>query len=415
MDTVDYKNIITRDKLKSIKNLISSCGYRFDYNKCLDVDIEFERKINALLNDDSYADDLKYMLEKSAFNNKNDTETILVMYYFALYNNTVDNMKELVESDFRLKNKYMQYELFSLDKEFIKYFNKEEFLNLFEKCRDEMSIFYKRCFLSVKSNLSGDRKSYIVSRLKKITELLFFNSSLGDEEKNNLIKEVRVLSIELNSNLKHDYDSNEREQLMTDFSKIIRTNPNIAKVRKNKETKEIYYNLLTPDVIMNLGVDVILKLNENQKSIVDRCFIEKDLNCSVRLKHILKKYHDYNNRLPLTKNVLNNFTDEELYNMTEYEINIYSIADSMGMLERVKKLYLQGVIFNSNGLPLTKEVLTSMTDSEILELSSKTISKINDLYRRNSINFSDKEDIVYAIKKLTKKGVFAQKVKKLIS
>ena len=86
MESVDYVDELSRDKLKHLKNDISSCGFKFDYEKSLEADIIFGRKINGLLNGIDYSDDLKTMIETSIKNKKNDVYTVLAMYYFALYN-----------------------------------------------------------------------------------------------------------------------------------------------------------------------------------------------------------------------------------------------------------------------------------------------------------------------------------------
>ena len=415
MESVEYDEELTRDKLKHLKNDISSCGFKFDYEKSLDVDTIFVKKINGLLNDMEYSNDIKSMIETSIYNKKNDVYTVLAMYYFALYNDSVDTLSHLIKNGIKLKNKVFQFELFSIDRSFTCHFKDYELIYLMNGYRDVLSNFYKKCFLSVKTNLVGSRRTVLIGRLKSLNELLFLNSDLSLEEIKKIKKEIKVLSLELKSSYKNEYDDNERYILTEKFANIMRKNPNICK-SKNKVNMlgDFYHNLLVPEVIKVFDEDMLLKLGDKQKYIINNCLVERDYDSIKRLKTILDKNINYNNIIPLTIGVRSNFTNEELFKMTEYEMKLYKLADEIGEIPRVKYLYSKGVIFMGNGIPLCKEIFLALDDNDIINITSKNITKINELFKRYSLNV-DKSKIIDEIRKVVQKNSIVEKVKKLIS
>lgn len=415
METTDIKNEVTREKLRVIKGLISSCGFKLDYGKCLDIDEIFNLKIKGLLNNNKYSNDLLEILKNNSNNGNNNINTILSMYYFSLYNESTEMLNLLVKNGFKFKNHYGQFDLFTLDRNFTDYFNKQDFINLLRTDSREMSIFYRRCFLSYRTNMDGERKSYLITRMKHINDNLFLNDNIDLNLKKELVKEARIIAIELKNSYVNDFDSDLRDKCTKQFVNIINTKPDICK-RKNADD-DMYHGLLTPEVILLFGKDIILKLTDRQKNILCTCFTEKDLDCANRLKHILKKYPKYSNTLPLTKYVMDNFTDKELYEMNEFEMEMYRRAININELTRVKKLYLSGVIFGEGNVPIVKELFDALSDEDIINLTPKEKLKINELYSfKKRLNSKSDEDILKCdIRNVLKKESFFGKVKKIIS
>lgn len=413
MNIIDIKSELTRDSLKHLKGLISSCGYKLDYGKCLDIDEIFKNKINELL---SYNDnDLKEILEINSQNKINNVNTVIVMYYFALYNDTVDILKDLVKEKFKFKNIYGQYELFSLDKDFISHFDKHEFFHLIKKDTREFSNYYKKCYLSYKTNIDGERKTYLIGRLKIINDIIFLNDEVKLDLKEELLKEAKVISLELKSSYINEYNLETRDELTKKFAYIMVTKPNICK--RNNLEDDIFHNIVIPDTIMQFGSDVLLNLSYRQKEILNNCFVDKDLECASRLRKILKKYPKYNNRLPLSREVLDNFTDEELNKMSENEVDMYKKAINIHELARVKKLYLEGVTFGIGNVLMTNDLFNALSDEEIINLSPRDKIRIEELYSiRKKIKSSNYGyNLKNEIRKIVNKESIFEMVKKIIS
>ena len=151
MKKVEYNDIVFLEKLNEIKATIRNSGFRIDYHKAYEVDQELRKVIDSLYDKDSSLTDLYHKLDLTI--NKS-TMYNLTCYYFAMYQDNLDLLRQLLEKDIGLLDNDDRFCFELLDREFTKYFSREQYLFLVQYCRDELTRFYHKVFSKVSTNSS---------------------------------------------------------------------------------------------------------------------------------------------------------------------------------------------------------------------------------------------------------------------
>jgi len=297
MKEINYEDIYIKTFLNEIKSKIKLRYVKLSGDKEQETDkkmVEVIRNIyssgcNSDMQDESF---LKTLMSISDEVNGRIFCT-LMLYYVDLYNDSVDFLNELLEKGYNFGRKRTELNLFILDKRFISRFEKELYIDLITKQERLFGNFY--------SSL-------------KYSE---FETSLSDDE---------IIDI---------------------FCSILNKNPRVAYIEK--EYSIVWGNhlneLLTKDSIVAFGEDIILNATDKQKcNIINKlnfskiALTEKQLN---RLVNLVKNHNFSVGIYGRWSNVLDNFTDEELIKVNEYEYNLlekyYDIDTEKFNLEKIRK------------------------------------------------------------------------------
>lgn len=369
-----YLDILSKNILNEVKAYIRHNNVFLDKEKEMKIDKKMIEVIKSIvLNDkDNIFEKKEDEVDKKKEINSNIMPSLL-LYYVALYNDNLDLLHKLLDSEFNFGNyKYGKMKLFVLDKNISSKFDSVEYIELL---KNNITIFEN-----------------------------FYRSIIFNKNK--------------------EYDLN---KVIEEFSSIIKKDNNIA---KNKQSnKNEYERLLKVDVLTNFTEDEILKLNDTQKYILNNFDDKKDEESKLILDLI--KNHNFSKKIICWGRFVKYFTKDEILKLSDEEINlIENLCLSIGTYDNSRKIEEIAIIkfkeikkINPNfNMRLDSYAYSVFTIEQIMAMSESCCKKINilcsnygiyNLSKTLCIEFSEKRLKTW-IKEAYYKDTIKRNVKKLV-
>ena len=137
----------------------------------------------------------------------------------------------------------------------------------------------------------------------------------------------------------HFYNEEEQEQLLNDFAEILHNNIEYALYPNAKETGfNTYNNILTARNMTAFGKEFLMGLNDQQKTVIDSLNFRLEEEHLKKIKELLTKYPHKVFNIELRGSILDNFTVDEIGNMSLKDIELYDWAMKESCLEKMKEV-----------------------------------------------------------------------------
>ena len=411
MNKVEYNDIVFLEKLNDIKTTIRNSGFRIDCDRAYEVDKEIRKVIDALYDKDSSIADLYHKLDLNI--NKNTMYT-LTCYYFALYQDNLSLLHDMLQKDIGLLDDNERFRFELLDHEFTKYFSRDQYLFLVQYCRDELIRFYHKVFSKVSINHDMEKRKKLLSELNLLSIKLFSTENpISERDRERYESRLLEISDELKHFYAYHYTEKQRDEYCRKFADIMMLQPFVAKKDEDTGVGKDCYDILIPELFDEFSVEDYCSMNATQKELLSS-YSNSDLIIK-RLKELFKKYPDYAGKLKLSSDLLKLFTDEDLYHFPLEDIPLYERASSEHISARYKITSEKNPIIKKYPDFIQESIYDALTDSEITGLSECAIQRIGNL-AVNTKMFCEEE--TYRLKKrsiqIMKLDRFVQKVKKIL-
>lgn len=336
MSKTNYQDIYVENMLRKIRAEIKKCYIDLDKEKSKKTDNlmkEVLKEVYTTVKEKQTVLDVLNLVsekdKKSAPQEKlNET---LVLYYYALYNDNIDLLQQLLASDFSFYASFNSLELSVLDERISKKIPRDLYLHLVKNQSKIISNFY--------------------SSLRSI-----------DKE-----------------------DPEKAEKLRVSFANILTKNPNVTERAERRHfASELYEKLLTADVIDSFDEDYLINAQENQKELINNT-ADSVSNVKIklfRIKQLLEDYPKFSSKIILTEDILKMLTNKEIYEMSETDIEFYNYALFQHTQKQAHELLRLNPDFTKNLKNydfmghFTFEILDVDT---ILSLSNKALEEIGNI------------------------------------
>lgn len=348
-----FKDIYSRDILNEVKKIVVNNSIDINGYKEKEVDEKILTIIDDLCIKDADNEKEDTYNLKTLFGFENDNTRIinvLVLYYVALYFDNVDLLKFLIENDFDFNYKTFHngFNLFVLDNAIPSNFSFKEYYDLL---KDNLEVFRN-----------------------------FYNSLKGDYGISN-------------------------EDAIEEFVRIIKNNPNIAKLNNNS-VFNVAEDFLNKEVLSRFKEDTIVNLNDQQKSIIDRKFGHSNMYMQEKdiIQDLIENYN-YSHNLIYWQEFLRDFDLKDILNFDNDKVNViraiysnarlpYEVSDEMvsNAVESLKEIYSIKPDYNYRFEALVYDVLSV---DELLKLSEEGFNDIIGVIAKQVLfwdkyNFSEK-------------------------
>ena len=329
-----FKEIYSRDILNEVKKIVVRNNIKIDGYKEKEADKKVLEIIDDLCSKEpNDKNEEKYNLSAYGITS-NDKERIiklLVLYYVAFYFDNLDLLKYFIANNFNFYGDSCNgMNLFVLDKSISSKFEFEEYFNIL---KDNVKVFKN-----------------------------FYSSLDGD------------------------YDI-ETDDAIDEFVRIIKDNPNIAKLSK-RTVFNIADDFLNKEVFSRFKEETIVNLTDNQKYIINGKFshrgmyiLEKDI-----IQDLIENYN-YSHDLIYWQEFIRDFELREILDFTDEKVDViraiysnmrlpYEVSDEMisNAVESLKEIYRIKPDYNYGFEALVYDVLSV---DELLKLSKEGFNDIN--------------------------------------
>ena len=347
-ETEEYQKIYVENLLQQIRKRVE---------ECLIFPLEEEKRKQV---DQRMRVVLKEGYSESSEEKKQKFKDIMVLYYYALYNDNVNLLQNLLAENYNFENCGCKLNLDVLNKNITSLFLEKDYVHLVKK-QDTV-----------------------------ITNFLHSIKDLTPEEK---------------------------EKLQEKFASILTINPEFAiknseKSSSSKDSISLYENLLTRGPLELFTVKELLNLQENQKQVLDHWADVMEIERLKRIRTLIGEYPEYSDRIFLSQAILSNFSNQELNEMSEEDARMYQKADRMDLVNRVKQVKKINPEFKCVNNFIITGAFDQLTDQEIAELSEGTQERIVNYYcsqiRRDTAEYEE------GLAKLIKREKQKQHVKKIV-
>ena len=139
MEKVEYNDIKFIELMNEIKTTIKNSGFPIDYQKSFEIDKKMKPIVEFIMNKEGELPDDFKEIEKG-IGNKVRT---LFFYYFALYQDNIDLLKEISRQDLNWDDDSIRDSLFLVDRNISTLFPLKHYLFLANCCKEELFEFYK--------------------------------------------------------------------------------------------------------------------------------------------------------------------------------------------------------------------------------------------------------------------------------
>jgi hypothetical protein len=164
---VEYKEIYIEDKLCEIRKKLDRRGIKLDDTEKVNQTNEIMRKLlSGIYDEESKKEDILVMLDlisKRYKFIKKGVNNVLILYYFAIYNDTVDLLRNLLKNDYNFIDYYGTINLFPLDKNISSRFSEEKYIELVKTYNYIFENFSNSLENGTDNNKVLDTFAYIMS------------------------------------------------------------------------------------------------------------------------------------------------------------------------------------------------------------------------------------------------------------
>lgn len=172
-------------------------------------------------------------------------------------------------------------------------------------------------------------------------------------------------------------DDDEKDKYISDFAEIIHHDPNTARYLNKRENGYNTYNgLLTLRNLRCFGKDFLMNATNEQKAAIDSIYFRLEDNHMTKLKQLLEEYPHTRFNIELRDVVLDNFTIDEIANMSLKDANLYDLAIRHGVLDKMKDVLKINPDFNCPDKFVRIEIFRAMNASTIANLTDVGIEEI---------------------------------------
>ena len=369
-----YLEILSKNILNDVKSYIEHNKIYLDKDKEIEIDKKMLEIIKSIVLNDkkNIFEEKEEEKDKQKEINSNIMPS-LIQYYVALYNDNLDLLHKLLDSEFSFGDyKHGQMNVFVLDKSISSKFELAEYIKL---TKNNVELF-KNFYYSLNHNKDN--------------------------------KEINL------------------NQIIEKFCNVIKKDNNIS------ITKTTFNNrcdrLFTVDFLINFTEEEILNLTDNQKYMLEG-LDKNDTKSNLKLRFI-KKYN-YSKKIIWWDKFAKYFTEEEILNLSQEDINLFEALACCGSgyddpikieeiaikkLKEIKKINpnfnigLNGFVYNS----LSIEQIMSMSDECVDKVNSLCSSyEIQQLSKHYDMEISEKA-LKHWIKEAYYKDVVTRNIKKLV-
>ena len=162
----------------------------------------------------------------------------------------------------------------------------------------------------------------------------------------------------------------EKEQYMSDFAEIIKHKPNITKNREDSDIYGSYLNILTARNIRCFGKEFLMNLTEQQKIVLNSLTFNLDDRHVKIIKDLLTKYPNKVFNVTLRKDILDNFTIDEIASMSVKDATLYEFALKIGQLDKMKEVLKINPNFDCSRKLISPEIFKTVDAKDLAELTS---------------------------------------------
>lgn len=329
-----FKDIYSRDILNEIKKIVVRNNIKINGSKEKEADKKVLEIIDDLCSKEpNDKNEEKYNLSAYGITS-NDKERIiklLVLYYVAFYFDNLDLLKYFIANNFNFyRDSCNEMNLFVLDKSISSKFEFEEYFNLL---KDNVKVFKN-----------------------------FYSSLDGD------------------------YDI-ETDDAIDEFVRIIKDNPNIAKLSK-RTVFNIADDFLNKEVFSRFKEETIVNLTDNQKYIINGKFSHRGMYIQEKdiIQDLIENYN-YSHDLIYWQEFIRDFELREILDFSDEKVDViraiysnmrlpYEVSDEMisNAVESLKEIYRIKPDYNYKFEALVYDVLSV---DELLKLSKEGFNDIN--------------------------------------
>lgn len=268
-----YLEIYAKDLLKEIKIYVKKNGIKLKKEK--KTDKKMLEVIKSLCKDNNDETNSKSImpLVLIPLKTEEDAERVkctLILFYTALYTDNLNLLNKLYDDEYDFGNTKNHLDLYIFDKRLSNWFEEEEFVKLIESKIELIRNFYD--------------------------------------------------SLLLYKNIKMDED-----ECIKEFATILKENPNVADIKKGYfEQRIIMHRVITKKTIKYFGSRFLLDITyEQKKNIIDNIYETLNEQEIERIKYLLKDPNFSLGWYTSTKEILKNFTNEELKMINENERDLF--------------------------------------------------------------------------------------------
>ncbi|MEE3343767.1 MAG: hypothetical protein VZS44_06735 [Bacilli bacterium] len=268
-----YLEIYAKDLLKEIKLYVRKNGIKLKKEKKTDKKmIEVIKDLCKVNNDESNSKSIMPLV-LIPLKTEEDVERVkctLILFYTALYTDDLKLLNKLYDDEYDFGNRKNNLDLFIFDKRLSKWFEEEEYAKLIENKTELLRNFYY--------------------------SLLFYDDIKMDED-----------------------------ECIKEFATIVKENPNVADIKKGYfEQRKIMHRVITKKTISYFGSRFLLDITyEQKKNIIDNIYESLNEEEIERIKDLLKDPNFSLGWYTSTKEILKNFTNEELKMINDIERDLF--------------------------------------------------------------------------------------------
>ena len=239
---------------------------------------------------------------------------------------------------------------------FTKYFAFiEDNMGLYTELQKENYIFYENYnvkFYALDRVLTGNFKKNDYTKL--------------------LLKYEKVFSKFYNSI--RGLEKSEKEEICKEFGDIVHIDQTTLRVGYDENINNC--NFLIGRNIKLFGKEFLLKLNNDQREIINNLRINLDESDASKIKELFTKYPDYTGNISFSSELLRSFSIDEISSMSLKDSILYEEALNAGLLGRMKNILLLNPNFDCNSAFIRPEIFKVLSDEEIIGLTEEGIEEI---------------------------------------
>lgn len=273
----------------------------------------------------------------------------VLIRYFAIIENNTSLYNSLIEEGYDFKKKHNGFKFYALDRILTLHMKNNEYIKLLMKHDEVVDKFY--------SSLRGlDRK--------------------------------------------------EKEEYCIKFIDIIHRDASVMKIGYDKEDNN-NYNYLTKRNIELFGSDFLVNTNSNQRNIINCLYFHMNEEDASIIKELLTKYPECKLNIFIDKDVLHNFTIDEIVNISLKDAKLYETAMKACVLDRMKELLKLKPDFDCPLSFIREGIFRVLDNDTILGLTEEGIKDISKIVIPEIDNV-----VVMPVKKI-RKIVFMDNLRKI--
>lgn len=409
----NLKNDYVKNGLDYIRRYIKRSVHNFDYERSLIADQEIKSDLEKVYEEVIVNGNNK---NKCRIKNRNYTSeeykifNKLSIKYYAICNDNLELLDRLNKENYSFGKQNIKF--FALDKNFTKYFSDDELIFLLKSCNEECESFFSKLNSVSSRRIDNNSKKELLDRYSVIRDRLLYDSLLSTKGRIELKESFSAIAKELSNVNVYKYSDEEKDLLMRNFRQIILEKPNIAKKKEKFDSSRVFRDLLTPDNLMIYGRDMLLGLSYYQREMVNRNYNGKDNTSMERIRDILLEHPGFCTSLHFTEGILNNFTNQEIVEMSPDFERVVTKVDDIGYTDRIKNMALSEDDLLDDEF-IDPDFLNALSDEQIKNLSLIAQDKIKKvlLNKRKFVTYyGDRYRLTKKIRGIEMFDSFMQKV-----